>query len=103
MGDRGQIKIGDVYLYTHWDGSNLKQTLKRALEKQWRWDDIEYLPRIIFEEMIGKEKGTETGFGIGTIQHGDLDYPLIIVDVDNKTIIEGKEELSFRDFIEKEV
>jgi hypothetical protein len=110
MGDRGQvqIKLGgkdkDVYLYTHWDATGLIETVKKALTKKWRWDDPEYLARIIFDEMVGKDQGEETGFGIGTAKHGDI-WRLIIVDVPNNKISiqdDGKNRglYSFDDFID---
>jgi len=77
MGDRAQVHIKDVkvWLYTHWGKSTLVEDVKRALAKRLRWNDPEYLARIIFEEMVGDQTGTETGFGIGCAQHGDVwDY-----------------------------
>ena len=74
MGDRGQVLIEDtgVYLYTHWGASDLLKDVKRALSKKWRWDDPEYLGRIIFDEMIDDQQKTELSFGIGTEEHGDI-------------------------------
>lgn len=116
MGERGQILIRDsgVYLYTHWGGDVLKQILQEALKKRWRWNDEEYLTRIIFDVMVGEGQGEETGLGIGTKIHGDLGYPLLIVDVENKKVEEKhfdyvKEEVTktikewtFEEFIEEE-
>ena len=75
MGDRGQVHIVDtgVWLYTHWGATELPDTVRSALAKKWRWDDPEYLARIIFCKMMKGEEGEETGFGIGTDQHGDVD------------------------------
>lgn len=87
MGDRGQIKIGKVYLYTHWGACELIQNLKDALAKRWRWDDHEYLTRIIYDEMVGDMFGTETGYGIGTEKHGDI-WRFIEVTEDNRVIVE---------------
>lgn len=91
MGDRAQVLIEDegVYLYTHWNGSSLESTVKKALSRKQRWDDPEYLARIIFDEMIGKDQGEETGYGIGGEQHGDVRM-LIIVNCQKQTVtIEG--------------
>lgn len=101
MGDRGQIKIGGVYLYTHWGGYNIKNILQRALNKRWRWDDEEYLARIIFESMIERERGTETGYGIGTAMHGDLNHPLLEVDTKRQRVIERKTVWDYEEKIEK--
>jgi hypothetical protein len=98
MGDRGNIKIGGVYLYTHWGGSEIKQTLQKALKKKWRWDDESYLARIIFCEMIRGEESGETGFGIST-GIVDNEYDILEVDVANQTVQEGKRKWSFEEFI----
>jgi hypothetical protein len=87
MGDRGQVFIKDtgVYLYTHWGASDLINRVKEALAKKRRWGDAEYLARIIFDCMKGKDTESETGYGIGTNQHGDI-WRLITVDCENRTI-----------------
>jgi hypothetical protein len=74
MGDRGQVNIEDegVWLYTHWDATNLPLAVHDAIIKKWRWSDPEYLARIIFEEMIKGDEGGETGYGIGSSMHGDV-------------------------------
>ena len=67
MGDRGNIKVHGVYLYSHWRGSELPKILKNALIRgKGRWNDIPYLTRIIFSEMIKDEIFEETGYGIST-------------------------------------
>lgn len=77
MGNRANVHIketdGDngVYLYTHWDGYKLPQTLQSALQKKWRWDDCPYLTRIIFDEMTKGKNGNETGFGISSCSSED--------------------------------
>lgn len=91
MGCRAQVKMISksekcpIFLYTHWGGSAIFDVIKIAIRKQWRWNDFEYLTRIIFEEMIGEQRGSETGFGIGTSEHGDIEY-LVTVDTDKQTI-----------------
>jgi hypothetical protein len=90
MGDRAQVLIEDtgVYLYTHWGGSNLLETVKEAIgskEGRGRWSDGEYLTRIIFSRMIKHDLMGETGYGIGTRQHGDIER-LITVNCKEKTI-----------------
>jgi hypothetical protein len=74
MSDIGQVHFVDtgVCLYTHWGAPTLVEDVKRALAKRWRWDDHEYLARIVFDEMVGNEHGEETGFGIGTDVHLDV-------------------------------
>ncbi len=70
MGDRANVVIdeedgGTIYLYTHWGGTDLPQTLQNALKRKWRWQDESYLARIILQEMTGPEI-RETGYGIAT-------------------------------------
>ena len=87
MGDRGQVLIlpDKVYLYTHWTAYNLPKTVQEALNHNWRWDDSEYLARIIFDTMISDDQGNETGFGIGSTLHSDV-YRLVTVDCQNQSV-----------------
>jgi len=69
MGDRANVKIsdrysGDLYLYTHWAGTELPETVQRALKRRERWDDMPYLARIVFCEMVKGNEDGATGFGI---------------------------------------
>ncbi len=97
MGDRGNIivKSGDstVYLYTHWTGSDLPESIKKSLTRATdRWNDGQYLARVLFQDMIGDNTRT-SGFGISsTIGDGGTD---ITVDVDKQTV-DGK---PFAEFI----
>jgi hypothetical protein len=99
MGDRGQVKIGKVYLYTHWGAYNLINALQIAIGKKWRWGDEEYLTRIIFEEMVGDEKGTETGFGIGTLKHTDI-WRFVEINGNNIKITDN-DKVVFNDTFDK--
>lgn len=91
MGDRGNIKVGNVFLYTHWEGSELKKILRTAFKKKWRWDDEPYLTRIIFDVMTDGMHGEETGFGIST-GICDNDNPILEVDVKKQKVIEWADE-----------
>lgn len=105
MGARAQVKIvssddAPVYLYTHWGSYNLPQVLASALDRgRGRWTDSEYLARIIFSEMIKDEVMGETGFGIGTSAHFDLDYPPIEVNLSAQTVTHGGMSGTFEEFI----
>jgi hypothetical protein len=79
MGDRANVYVHDgdkpgVYLYTHWTGSDLPSIVYLSLSSkrgQARDNDIAYLTRIVFEDMLSESLGSETGFGISTeIQDG---------------------------------
>lgn len=93
MGDRGNIVIHGVWLYTHWGGSEIKQDLQKALQRHLRWGDPTYLARIIFDQMKGNDFG-EMGFGIST-QACDNEYPILIVDCDKQEVREV--ELNWED------
>ena len=106
MGDRGTIVVkegpGTIYLYTHWGGSELKTTLRRALGREARWDDPAYLTRIIFCEMVKGHEADETGFGIST-QPQDGEYNTLVVNTDSQTVTEGDgEAVPFREFVVNE-
>ena len=106
MGNRGQVAIkgqgkGRVYLYTHWSGGELIDTVRRAMARRVRWEDAEYLTRIIFCEMVKGNETAETGFGIGLSKHGDSNNPLIVVDVATQTVKIGRSiPRSFAEFVD---
>lgn len=96
MGDRVQVLVQPigVYLYSHWAGESVQGVVSDALRRgKGRWTDPEYLARIIFCEMVKKDIDGETGYGIGTEEHGDLNAPTVTVDCDAQEVrIEGVEE-----------
>lgn len=110
MGDRGHIHIADtgVYLYTHWEATELPETLARVLSRGARLNDPSYLARIIFDEMVGDDQGGETDYGIDTAPQGDA-WRILTVDCSERTVTfdrdrsysddEG-ESYSFEEFIE---
>jgi len=103
MGDRAQVHIvanknkqynHDVWLYTHWGGTALPETVAYAISRGERWTDASYLTRIIFSEMIKQDIHGSTGYGIGNHQHGDV-YRVITVDLDEQEVtIDGWREVS---------
>ena len=110
MGARTQVKIepSNVYLYSHWGSGNILLTVQEAMKKKWRWDDEEYLARIMFCEMIDDIEG-ETGYGIGSSEHGDLDN-IVIVNCETQTITykesygdKEPKKWTFNEFIEAQV
>jgi len=106
MGDRANVKIrgfGDVYLYTHWCGSELPGTLQRALARRQRWEDASYLARVVFCEMVGEDGWCgELGYGISSTV-GDGDDRVLTVDVDDQMVYwpDGT-GISIKDYIELE-
>ncbi len=106
MGARAQVSIKDriqdipVYLYTHWGAGSLKEDIRIALERgKGRWDDYEYLSRILFDGMKGDDVTSETGFGIGISEHGDIEL-LIEILPDQKVRI-GIDEWTFAEYIQE--
>lgn len=90
MGDRGNVYVKNhngegVYLYSHWGGYDLAETVKRALSRRMRWNDDAYLTRIIFDEMTKGNRDQETGFGISSYMP-DNEYQIIVIDCDEQTI-----------------
>ena len=114
MGDRAQVKVlnpysegDDIYLYTHWNGHCIEDTVRRALARKQRWNDFEYLTRIIFCTMVRHDINGDTGYGIGTEEHGDIER-LITVDVRNSAVTvehlwdKVRKDYSFEEFINQE-
>lgn len=104
MGDRANVLVKEdsedngVYLYTHWNGTELPTILQDALKKRWRWDDCAYLTRIIFDEMTKDDHGEETGYGISSIL-GDGDDRILKVNVIEQTVKMGEREWTFEEYI----
>ena len=118
MGDRGMIVVDNGYggnqigLYTHWFGSNLLNTLQKALQKgKDRWDDPAYLARIIFCEMIAEDSTNDglTGFGIFPIDLNEFPCDLIgnrnpiIVRPEDKEITIDETVISFENFVSLDI
>lgn len=107
MGARAQVQVvpkwgeGTVFLYTHNDSGNLPKVVARGLDRgRGRWGDSEYLTRIIFNEMTRGREFEETGFGIGTSAHGDLDYPPIVVDDKTGTVTHGHVTCTYEEYVQ---
>lgn len=104
MGDRANILVKDnsedtgVYLYTHWGGTDLPLRLQQALRKGERWNDSQYLTRIIFCAMVDREDwdGT-TGYGISSIV-GDGDDRILEVNVKKAIVSVGGKTWTFDEF-----
>lgn len=85
MGDRVNIVVqgyegSRVYLYSHWDGERVLKSAVKGL-KSGRVTDAQYLPRIIFQDMLGSDDG-ETGYGISSVI-GDNQYPILVIDAES--------------------
>jgi hypothetical protein len=91
MGDRANIVLDQeegksIYLYTHWGGNELPETLARSLERtRERWTDEIYLGRLIFQDLTRGSEDSITGFGLSTYV-GDNSYPYLRVDAGKQTV-----------------
>ncbi len=90
MGDRCNVAVQDkgerVYLYSHWNGYEAPEIVRKALERgAERWNDPSYLTRIIVCEFVKESVNDLTGYGIST-RPQDNGYPFIIVDCDQKQV-----------------
>jgi hypothetical protein len=105
MGDRGNIIIkqkreeGQISFYTHWSGSDLPRIVANALDRgRSRWNDEDYLNRIIFCELLEGDLEGTTGFGIGISAAADANT-IVIVDHKRGWIVYNGTEYSFDDFV----
>ena len=106
MGDRANVVLtgggeragtSDLVFYTHWNGSELPRTVQAALERgRDRWNDPQYLNRIIFSEMIQEEVMELTGFGIAT---GSPWERFIKVDHARQVVTLEGSEFTFEEFV----
>lgn len=88
MGDRAQIHLVDngVWLYTHSKGYKITETAANGLDRgRSRWDDPEYLARILFSEMIKDDIEGTTGYGIGTTRYVDA-HTIIHVSLEDEAV-----------------
>lgn len=91
MGARGTIGVVDVdgaavWLYTHWNGDALADVLQEALSRRERWDDASYLARIVFEVLLGNDRGGTTGFGIQAHPAPDANVEYLVADTRTQTV-----------------
>ncbi len=91
MGDRGQVRFineeGEVWFYTHWGASDLVGVVQAGLRRgRGRWDDSEYLARILFCELVGAHTAGVTGYGIGLSRHSDV-WQVVTVDAVEQTVL----------------
>ena len=108
--DSGQIEIispfGRVYLYTHNDAKSLLTIVHNTLSLKVRWDDPDYLSRMLFCEMIPEQFwSSNSGYGIGTQLYADVELLVSLDTVNQKiTLRSGSHEfsnfsMSFEEFV----
>lgn len=113
MGDRANVYIHEgarpgVYLYTHWDGYRLPNVVQDALRRgESRWNDDQYLARIVFCEMVGDQTKGESGYGISAAV-GDGDDRIVDLDTSTQTVkltrhgVNDSQPLSFTEYVQQE-
>jgi hypothetical protein len=108
----GQVEIisadnDSTFLYTHYLADSLVNIVYQSLKLGLRWDDADYLARIIFCRMVPPDQLlNDKGFGIGVRQYGDINL-LITLDCRDQTItvisslIKNKQKISmtFTEFL----
>ncbi len=105
MGDRANIVMRqnggvetNIYFYSHYNGSKLPSILQDALKRQKRWDDEQYLARIIFCQMAKDDVMGELGLGISSYV-GDGEDRLVEVDCEPQRVFCGNKSWSFKEYV----
>lgn len=93
MGDRANfgVKQGNdtVYLYAHWGGYQMMNTLASALaavKAYGRLSDEAYATRILFSNIIGDAWNQELGYGISVNHLVDNEHKVPVVDFREGTV-----------------
>lgn len=111
MGDRANICLkqnnskdgGQIYMYTHWGGHELAEVLQQALIRgASRWDDEQYLGRILFSELIKDNPEELTGIGLSTYLC-DNEHPIIHVDSETQEVAIKDSKWSFSEFTTEDI
>lgn len=108
--DSGQVEIigpyGRVYLYTHDGASSLVNDVHNTLSMRQRWDDADYLTKMVFCRMVPMEcRNTDRGHGIGTQLYADvnllitLDTTTQVIMLQSATDMHYKFKMSFEEFV----
>ena len=83
---RAEENSGELFLYTHWGGHELPETLQAALIRgRARWDDEPDLARIIFDDMTSTAHNELTGFGLSTYPC-DNEHDYLVVDCEKQEV-----------------
>ncbi len=92
MGDRANfgLKQSDgntIFLYSHWGGEGMMNTLAEALASaRPRWSDEGYATRIIISQIIGNDWKEETGYGLYVNEIPDNEHSIPVVDFVSQTV-----------------
>lgn len=107
MGNRANVYVHDgewtgVYLYTHNGADEVAAEVRTALARKQRWDDDQYLARIIFNTMTMGDEFGETGYGISAYL-ADGHNRIIDVDTSIRQVrVFDEQPQSFGDFVQQD-
>ena len=104
MGDRGNVKLvyenkSKIYIYSHWTRSELPQLVANALHfGESRWDDEQYLARVIFQTVIDNDDGV-TNYGLSPYR-GDGDDTVTVYLDENEVANSSGDKFTFRQWVD---
>jgi len=101
MGDRGNIAViqsanngqrAQVWLYSHWGGSNLPAQLQAGLAAgKNRWQDESYLIKVLFGYALPEDAWRrEIGSGISARMQ-DNEHDILVVDIPKQRVFTMEE------------
>ena len=100
MGDRANFGFRDskgdtVFLYGHWAGYKMLETLADAVQVAHpRWTDESYATRICISNIIGPAWEPLTGWGITVNELADNEHKVPVIDWSKQTFTLYEEDLS---------
>jgi hypothetical protein len=100
MGDRANFGFRDrkgdtVFLYGHWAGFKMLETLADAVHfAEPRWTDESYATRICISNIIGPAWEPLTGWGITVNELADNEHKVPVIDWSKQTFTLYEEDLS---------
>ena len=100
MGDRANFGFRDrkgdtVFLYGHWAGFKMLETLADAVHvAEPRWTDESYATRICISNIIGPAWEPLTGWGITVNELADNEHKVPVIDWSKQTFTLYEEDLN---------
>ena len=99
MGDRANFGFRDskediVFLYGHWAGYKMLETLANAVKTaEPRWTDESYATRICVSRIVGEDWTQETGWGLSVNRILDNEHKVPVIDWAEQTFTLMEEDL----------
>lgn len=99
--DSAQVEVvspyGRIYLYTHDHAPRITNDVYSALVAHKRWDDADYLAKMIFCHMVPIECWQDDkGYGIGTQMYADINLLVTVDTVKQEVTITSAMDKGFR-------